>query len=86
MIPGLQTSPGEGKGYPFQYSGLENSMDMGLQRVRHNFHFHLHILRQAPWKNVSFLKSLASALPSVKFMFEGRGTSYFGMGAIPVLA
>ena len=25
-IPGLGRSPGEGKGYPFQYSGLENSM------------------------------------------------------------
>ena len=26
-IPGLGKSPREGKGYPFQYSGLENSMD-----------------------------------------------------------
>ena len=26
-IPGLRRSPGEGKGYPFQYSGLENSTD-----------------------------------------------------------
>ena len=26
-IPGLGRSPGEGKGYPFQYSDLENSMD-----------------------------------------------------------
>ena len=26
-IPGSGRSPGEGKGYPFQYSGLENSMD-----------------------------------------------------------
>ena len=25
--PGLGRSPGEGKGYPLQYSGLENSMD-----------------------------------------------------------
>ena len=25
-IPGLGRSPGEGKGYPLQYSGLENSM------------------------------------------------------------
>ena len=33
-IPGLGRSPGEGKGYPLQYSGLENSM--GLQRVRHD--------------------------------------------------
>ena len=29
-IPGLGRSPGERKGYPFQYSGLENSMDCGV--------------------------------------------------------
>ena len=27
LIPGLGRSPGEGKGYPLQYSALENSMD-----------------------------------------------------------
>ena len=27
MIPGLGRSPGEGNGYPLQYSGLENPMD-----------------------------------------------------------
>ena len=27
LIPGLGRSPGEGQGYPLQYSGLENSMD-----------------------------------------------------------
>ena len=26
-MPGLGRSPGEGKGYSLQYSGLENSMD-----------------------------------------------------------
>ena len=26
-IPALGRSPGEGKGYPFRYSGLENLMD-----------------------------------------------------------
>ena len=26
-IPGLGRSPGEGNGYPLQYSGLENPMD-----------------------------------------------------------
>ena len=28
-IPGSGRSPGEGKGDPLQYSGLENSMDRG---------------------------------------------------------
>ena len=27
LVPGLGRSPGEGKGYPLQYSGLENSID-----------------------------------------------------------
>ena len=34
-ISGLGRSPGEGKGYPLQYSGLENSL--GSQRVRHDW-------------------------------------------------
>ena len=37
---GLGRSPGEGKGYPLQYSGLENSMDCivhGSKRVRHDW-------------------------------------------------
>ena len=41
LIPALGRSPGEGKGHPPQYSGLENSMDcnshsMGSQRVWHD--------------------------------------------------
>ena len=30
FIPGLERSPGDGKGYPLQYSCLENSMDRGF--------------------------------------------------------
>ena len=39
MVSELGRFPEEGKGYPLQYSGLENSMDfmsMGSQRVGHN--------------------------------------------------
>ena len=45
-IPGLGRSPGEGKGYPLQYPGLENSMDSivhGVAKSRtrlSDFHFH----------------------------------------------
>ena len=45
-IPGLGRSPGEGNGYPLQYSGLEISMDYtahGVAKSRtqlSNFHFH----------------------------------------------
>ena len=44
-IPGLGRAPGEGKGYPIQYSGLENSMDclvhgvMKSQTQLSDFHF-----------------------------------------------
>ena len=33
LIPGLERYPGEGKGYPLQYSGLENYMDSILDWV-----------------------------------------------------
>ena len=50
-IPGLGRSPGEGKGYPLQYSGLENSMDCRVRGVAKswtrlsNFHFSLYMFR-----------------------------------------
>ena len=46
-IPGLGRSPGEGKGSPLQYSGLENSMDCIVHGVAkswtrlRDFHFSL---------------------------------------------
>ena len=44
-IPGLGRSPGEGKGYPLQYSGLENSMDPhGVAKSWTHFHFTLHTI------------------------------------------
>ena len=45
LIPGFGRSPGEGKGYPLQYSGLENSMDCIVHKVAksqiglRDFHF-----------------------------------------------
>ena len=32
-IPGLERSPGEGKGYSLQYTGLENSMDCTVHGI-----------------------------------------------------
>ena len=46
LIPGLGRSPGEGKGYPLQYSGLENPMGCTARGVAasrrrlSDFHFH----------------------------------------------
>ena len=33
LIPGSGSSPGEGDGYPLQYSCLENPMDRGAWRA-----------------------------------------------------
>ena len=48
LIPGLGRSPGEGKGYPLQYSGLENSMDCTVHGVTQSRmcipHFKIHSL------------------------------------------
>ena len=49
-IPGSGRSPGEGIGYPLQYSGLENAMDCIVHGVTKSqarpshFHFHMRIL------------------------------------------
>ena len=48
LIPWLGRYPGEGKGYPLQYSGPENSVDSidhGVTKSRtrlSDFHFHFH--------------------------------------------
>ena len=51
-IPGLGRSPGKGNGYPFQYSGLENSMDSTVHGVPKSWtplsNFHFHTLPLAP--------------------------------------
>jgi len=50
--PGLGRPPGEGNGYLLQYSGLENSMDCIVHRVKNSrtwlsdFHF----LGSTSWK------------------------------------
>ena len=51
LIPGLGRSLGEGKGYPLQYSSLENSMNFIVHEVAKsqtqlsNFHSHTLVLK-----------------------------------------
>ena len=58
LIPGLGRSPGEGKGYPLQYSGLENSMDCIVHGVAKsqtrlsNFHSQLKIYEESRLQSV----------------------------------
>ena len=56
-IPGLERSPGEGKGSPLQYSGLEKPMAFTVHGVAKSqtrlsdFHFNIPILPQLKKKN-----------------------------------
>ena len=58
-IPGLGRSPGEGKGYPLRYSGLENSMDCIVNGVTKSqtqlSDFHFHFLSQFYFNFLFFL-------------------------------
>ena len=71
LIPELGRSPGERKGYPLQYSGLENSMDciaQGVTKCRtqlSDFHFHFFLPR------VSAAATKLAGLPSLaRFPFS----------------
>ena len=52
LIPRLGKSPGEGKGYPLQYSGLDNFMDSIVLRVTKSqtrlsdFLFHIRVAKE----------------------------------------
>ena len=58
LIPGFGRSLGEGKGYPLQYSGLENSMDCIVHGVTKSqirlskFHFHFHGGLLGNWQQI----------------------------------
>ena len=49
MIPGLGRSLGKGNGYPFQYSGLENSKDSIVHEIAKSWtqlrYFNFHCIR-----------------------------------------
>ena len=65
-IPGLGRSCGEGKGYPLQYSGLENSMDCIVHGVAKSwtqlsdFHFSL-----SAFKSASLVARMVKNLPAI---------------------
>jgi len=69
LILGLGGSPGEGNGYPLQYSGLENSIDCIVHGVAKSWtqlsDFHFHPFKISPFeiRNSSFCLKF---LPLVK--------------------
>ena len=77
LIPGLGKSPGEGKGYPLQYSGLENPMDCvvhGVTKSQTQLNdFHLHFTPPKSVRNAS-CKHL---LDSSRALFPVKSQSEF---------
>ena len=61
MILGLGRSPGEGKGYPLQYSDLEESMGVGKSLMRLSY-FHFHFSEAAAAAAAAYLHSLSQSL------------------------
>ena len=87
LIPGLRRSPGEGKGYPLQYSGLENSTDCIVHGVTKSwtglsdFHFHfqkmkgeIHTLLRK--RMLGCKRTLWAIKMTVNFILHDLGESY----------
>ena len=83
-IPELGRSPGEGKGYPLQYSGLENSMDCivhGVTKSRtwlSDFHLIKYKILHFSFFNfcVYVCTCLLALLPAIKVNQNRRKKSY----------
>ena len=62
LIPGLGRSPGEGKGYPLQYSGLENSMNCIVHGVAKSWTRLSDFHHSPSWWHVSFCSGVDFAV------------------------
>ena len=79
LILGLGRSPGEGKGYPLQYSGLENSVDCVVQGVTKSgtrlsdFHFQAdYLVDIVNFLTVIFILLLALCISQVVLVANER--------------
>ena len=64
LIPRLERCPGEGKDYPLQYSGLENSMQLyRLQRIGDNWAIFTHSLTRSKKAMAPHSSTLAWKIP-----------------------
>ena len=92
LIPGLGRSPGEGNGYPLQYSCLGNSMDRGNQwatvrgvaksqtwliRLSLHFTYPIHIYKRSTFIESSF------GIFLVIHKLRGCASTAVGAGSIP---
>ena len=89
-IPGWGRSPGEGKGYPLQYSSLENSKDRiahGVAKSRtqlSDFHFTLRANIRSVFVNVPHVLSknmhfAAAGICSTKYQYAQAGIKSYSL-------
>ena len=82
LIPGLGRSPGEGKGYPLQYSGLVYPMDCIVHWVTKSptrlsdFHFHFTMEQHQLWLLVALLLWKLLVLGELRSPCSGEGSGY----------
>ena len=85
LIPELEKAPGEGRGYPLQYSGLENYMDCIVHGVvkswtrPSDFHFHFFpTLSQKPLtRSRQPLSKVCSVSRSPNVSKEARNVDFY---------
>ena len=87
MIPGLGRSPGEGKGYPLQYSDLENSMNCivhGIAKSQtqmsdstHSLGFVIAFLSCSKSLLISWLQSLSAVILEPKKIKSVTVSTFF---------
>ena len=82
LIPGLGRSPGEGKGYPLHYSGLENPVDWIVHGVKKSktrlSDFHFQVVHSFSSKEEASFNFMAAVTICSDFgAQEGRVCHYF---------
>ena len=87
MIPGLGRSPGEGKGYPLQYSDLENSMNCMVHGIAksqtqmnysaHSLGFVIAFLPRSKSLLISWLQSLSAVILEPKKIKSVTVSTFF---------
>ena len=81
-IPGLGRSPEKGKGYPLQYSGLENSMDSVAHGVAKSWtqlselHFHIFTSKTKEFLNYCTIALISHASKVIVKILQARFQQY----------
>ena len=81
-IPGLGRSPGEGKGYPLQYSGLENSMDCIVHGVTKSWNQLSDFLFSQIQRSYNWMRPVSQCVSSLSSWPQGWSVLTMGKGIL----